>query len=120
MSTGPGAENTGKREADAPAAPTPPQQVSRPTPVSTASLPRSRELPPYRVLLHNDDFNEMRYVVRTIMELTRLDSVRAMEIMKAAHAKGAALVLVTHKERAELFKDQFAGKRLKVSIEPAS
>jgi len=77
-------------------------------------------LPPYRVLLHNDDFNEMRYVVRTIMELTRLDSGRALDIMKTAHARGSALVLVTHKERAELFKDQFAGKRLKVSIEPAA
>jgi len=64
--------------------------------------------------------NEMRYVVRTIIELTRLDSRRAMEIMNTAHTKGAALVLITHRERAELFRDQFATKRLKVTIEPAN
>jgi ATP-dependent Clp protease adapter protein ClpS len=53
------------------------------------------------------------------MELTRFDSGRAMKIMMTAHTTGAALVLVTHKERAELFRDQFASKRLKATIEPA-
>jgi ATP-dependent Clp protease adaptor protein ClpS len=32
---------------------------------------------------------------------------------------GVALVLVTHKERAELYVEQFASKRLTVTIEPA-
>lgn len=81
--------------------------------------PALKQLPPYRVVLHNDDINEMRYVVRTIVELTRMDSGRAIEIMMTAHKRGAAQVLLTHKERAELYKDQFASKRLKVSIEPA-
>jgi len=84
-----------------------------------SSPPARKQLPPFRVVLHNDDFNEMRYVVRTIVELTKLDSGRAIQIMMTAHKRGAAQVLVTHKERAELYKDQFAGKRLKVSIEPA-
>ncbi len=88
-------------------------------PVPGAPRPPSNTLPQFRVVLHNDDFNEMRYVVRTIIELTRLDSSRAQDIMRTAHERGSAVVLVTHKERAELFRDQFAGKRLRVTIEPA-
>lgn len=104
-----GAADTPASGADAPVA------AARPR----TSPPASKQLPPYRVLLHNDDINEMRYVVRTIVELTRLDSGRAIEIMMTAHKRGTAQVLVTHKERAELYKDQFASKRLRVSIEPA-
>jgi len=116
MSTGQEAEQAGRQEP-----PTPDSSGGAP---GAATRPRglpskTDQLPPFRVLLHNDDLNEMQYVVRTIIELTRLDSGRAMKIMMTAHTRGAALVLVTHKERAELFRDQFASKRLKVTIEPA-
>lgn len=81
--------------------------------------PPARALPQFRVLLHNDDINELRYVVRTIIELTRMDSGRAMQVSRTAHTSGIALVLLAHKERAELYREQFAGRGLKVSIEPA-
>ena len=47
-----------------------------------------RALPQFRVLLHNDDVNELRYVVRTIIELTRMDSGRAMQVTVTAHTSG--------------------------------
>jgi len=76
-------------------------------------------LPPWKVLLHNDDKNEMGYVVVTIMELTPLNEQEAIQRMLEAHTTGVALLLTTHKERAELYRDQFASKGLTVTIEPA-
>jgi ATP-dependent Clp protease adaptor protein ClpS len=79
----------------------------------------ARQLPPYRVLLHNDDVNEMTYVVRAIMELVHLSLAIATQRMMEAHSRGLTLLCVTHKERAELYIDQFASKKLTVTIEPA-
>lgn len=76
-------------------------------------------LPPWKVLLHNDDKNEMTFVVRTIVELTPLKEQDALLRMKEADDTGVALLLTTHKERAELYKDQFESKGLTVTIEPA-
>lgn len=76
-------------------------------------------LPPWKVLLHNDDVNEMGYVVLTIMQLCRINEQDAILRTEEAHKKGLALLTVTHKERAELFKDQFTSKGLTVTIEPA-
>jgi ATP-dependent Clp protease adaptor protein ClpS len=76
-------------------------------------------LPPWKVLLHNDDKNDMVFVVDTIVELTPLNKQDAELRMKEADYSGVALLLVTHKERAELYKDQFESKGLTVTIEPA-
>src|SRR5678816_3887164 len=76
-------------------------------------------LPPWKVLLHNDDKNDMKFVCETIVELTPLNKQDAELRMKEADETGVALLLVTHKERAELYKDQFESKGLTVTIEPA-
>ncbi len=76
-------------------------------------------LPPWKVLLHNDDKNEMGFVVNAIVELTPLKEQDALLRMKEAHETGVALLLTTHKERAELYKEQFTSKGLVVTIEPA-
>jgi ATP-dependent Clp protease adaptor protein ClpS len=75
-------------------------------------------LPMYKVLLHNDDKNDMGHVVESIVELTPLQAEEAILKMVEAHKTGVALLLVTHKERAELYVDQFASKSLTVTIEP--
>lgn len=87
----------------------------RPSPSPT----KLDQLPPWRVLLHNADEPTMDYVVATLVELTPLNAHRAVTVMLEAHRTGVALVLVTHKERAELYRDQFQSKRLTVTIEPA-
>jgi ATP-dependent Clp protease adaptor protein ClpS len=76
-------------------------------------------LPPWKVLLHNDDKNEMGYVVDTIVELTPLNKLDAEVRTVEAHKTGVALILTTHKERAELYQEQFTSKKLTVTIEPA-
>jgi ATP-dependent Clp protease adaptor protein ClpS len=78
-----------------------------------------KPLPPWKVLLHNDDKNDMFFVVRTIMELTPLNEQDSKLRTLEAHETGVALLLTTHKERAELYKEQFTSKGLVVTIEPA-
>ena len=89
---------------------------------ATKTAPKNKPpqmLPPWKVLLHNDDKNDMPFVVHTIMELTTLKEQDAKLRTKEAHETGVALLLTTHKERAELYKDQFESKGLVVTIEPA-
>jgi ATP-dependent Clp protease adaptor protein ClpS len=78
-----------------------------------------QQLPPWKVLLHNDDKSEFGFVIETIVELTPLKEQEAVIRTKEAHETGVALLLTTHKERAELYKDQFESKGLTVTIEPA-
>ncbi|MGD9790175.1 MAG: ATP-dependent Clp protease adaptor ClpS [Phycisphaerales bacterium] len=89
--------------------------AQRPAPVK----PTPKQLPPYRVLLHNDDEIEMPHVVISLVELTPLDTARSTIVTLEAHNTGVALILVTHKERAELYQEQLRSKGLKVTIEPA-
>lgn len=75
-------------------------------------------LPPYRVILHNDDVNTFDHVIATILELTPLKEPDAVARTIEAHETGSSLLLVTHRERAELYVEQFASKGLTVTCEP--
>ncbi len=81
--------------------------------------PRMDTLPPYRVLLHNDDVNDMLWVVDALVELTPLDRERAIEVMLRAHTRGRCQVLTTHRERAELYVEQMRSRTLVATAEPA-
>ena len=80
--------------------------------------PTPRMLPPFKVLLHNDDVNEFLYVIAAIIKLTSLSQEDAVQRTLEAHETGVSLLLVTHKERAELIQEQFASCNLTVTIEP--
>ena len=58
--------------------------------------PPARQLPPYKVLLHNDDKNTVEHVILTLLELTPLDVYRCKQVTLEADETGVALVLVTH------------------------
>ena len=75
-------------------------------------------LPPYRVLLHNDDVNNMLDVVGWLTELTPLTRAAAAEVTLEAHMRGMAPVVVVHHELAELYRDRLRSRLLTVSIEP--
>lgn len=79
---------------------------------------RVQQLPPFRVLLHNDDVNTFDHVILTIRKLTALPLEDAIEKTIEAHENGVALLLITHKERAELYVEQFATRKLTVTCEP--
>ncbi len=95
-------------------APPKPQRKVRPT----VPFRKVDHMPSWRVLLHNDDTNEMNFVVDSILRLTPLTFETAYRCMLEAHEHGLSILLVTHQERAELYRDQFRSKRLVVSIEP--
>ncbi|MHC4989843.1 MAG: ATP-dependent Clp protease adaptor ClpS [Planctomycetota bacterium] len=81
--------------------------------------PRAMRLPPWNVLLHNDEVNDMVYVVSTIIELTTLGRQEATECMLEAHQRDLALLMSTHREHAELLQEQFTSKGLTVTVERA-
>jgi ATP-dependent Clp protease adapter protein ClpS len=88
--------------------------------VATAPAPpRTRRLPLFRVLLHNDDKNSFQDVIETITLLTPLRHADAVTKTIEAHEIGVSLLLVTYRERAELYVEQFQSRQLTVSIEPA-
>src|SRR5262245_12690349 len=98
----------------------PPGEPARPHhPPRPENHLRFRPLPPYKVILHHDGASELMFVVRTVMELTRLCRAEATQKMWETYHYGRSLLLVTNKERAELYVEQFASKGLLTSIEPA-
>jgi ATP-dependent Clp protease adapter protein ClpS len=72
----------------------------------------------FRVLLHRAAEQDLMFVARVVMEVTRFGSAEAEFRMWEAHYRGRSLVLITHLERAELFVEQFADHGLAASIEP--
>lgn len=79
-----------------------------------------RLLPPYRVILHNDDHNSMDHVVRSLVRCVQSLTVeRAAEIMFAAHRHGQATVITCPKEAAEHYRDRLESCALTATIEPA-
>ncbi len=75
-------------------------------------------LPPYRLMLHNDDVNSMDHVVEALLRcVPELPPEEAVRIMLAAHSDGVALVLVCPLERAELYRDRLEQQGLTATIE---
>lgn len=80
---------------------------------------KPKKLPPFKVLLHNDDENTFEHVVRSIVRLTDIKTEEAVLRTLEAHETGVALLMTTHRERAELYVEQFASLSLTVTAEPA-
>ena len=75
--------------------------------------------PPYKVILHNDDYNPMEHVVATLRKvIPRMSLPRAVSIMLEAHTKGKAVATKCHKELAELYQEGLRSEGLTATIEP--
>src|SRR5947207_6028798 len=81
--------------------------VAKPTRKRSPKRKPPQPLPPWKVLLHNDDKNDIGFVVLTIVELTPLKEQDAKLRTQEANNTRVALLLTTHRERAEHYKDQF-------------
>ncbi|KAK8657620.1 hypothetical protein V6N13_035850 [Hibiscus sabdariffa] len=98
--------------------------IERTTPgrESEFNLKKSRKIaPPYRVILHNDNFNKREYVVQVLMKVIpgmTLDN--AVNIMQEAHYNSMAVVIICAQADAEEHCMQLRGNGLLSSIEPAS
>ncbi|KAJ7969652.1 ATP-dependent Clp protease adapter protein ClpS [Quillaja saponaria] len=98
--------------------------IERTTPgrESEFDLRRSRKMaPPYRVLLHNDNYNKREYVVQVLMKVIPGMTVDiAVNVMQEAHYNGLAVVIICAQVDAEEHCMQLRGNGLLSSIEPAS
>ena len=80
---------------------------------------RARLLPPYKVILFNDDYNEMDYVVSVLLQtINNLSQSEAEHIMLTAHLTGSAVVIVCPKEIAEYYQERLLSYGLTATIEP--
>jgi ATP-dependent Clp protease adaptor protein ClpS len=66
-----------------------------------------RLLPPYHVILANDDHHSMEFVVEVLRKVLGVTQERAIQLMLEAHTTGRAIVWTGPKEVAELKAEQF-------------
>ena len=78
----------------------------------------NERLPRYAVILYNDDYHAMDYVVEALVKsVPDLIVEEAVGIMFEAHNTGSAVVIVCLLEQAELYRDRIRNYGLGVSIE---
>lgn len=75
--------------------------------------------PMYKVLLHNDDVNNVYHVVCTLIQVFGWNVEKASSVMWEAHRSGIALCTVEPLEQAEFHQEQLHSAGLTATIEPA-
>ena len=79
----------------------------------------NRLCPPYKVLLHNDDHNDMDYVVKALVKsVPSLSEEEAIQIMITAHEENTAVVIVCPQETAEYYQERILTFGITATIEP--
>ena len=76
--------------------------------VTTRTKPKDKvkKLPPYHVILHNDDDHSFEYVITMLKQLFGHPEERGYQMALEVHTRGRVIVDTTSKERAELKRDQ--------------
>lgn len=78
---------------------------------------RTRLLPPFKVVLFDDDYNEMNYVIFALQHaVNNLTVQEAENIMLTAHLTGSAVVVVCPKETAEYYQERLLSYGLTATI----
>ena len=90
-----------------------------PGPQGSPQRSGQREMPLYKLVLRTAADADMMYTVHAIMDLTHLGKHEATHKMWEAHHAGHSVLLVTFKERAEFYVEQFATRGLIVTLESA-
>ena len=65
-----------------------------------------KQLPPYNVVLLDDDDHSYEYVIEMLGVIFTYEVEKAFQMAKEVDESGRVIVLTTHKERAELKRDQ--------------
>ena len=69
--------------------------------IALKTRPKTKKPPMYKVLLLNDDYTPMEFVVHVLERFFNMTHAQAFEIMLAVHKKGLAVVGVFSHEVAE-------------------
>lgn len=67
---------------------------------------RTRRIPPYNVILENDDHHSQQFVVEVLCKALGCATERASDLMLQAHNSGRAVVWTAPREVAELKAEQ--------------
>ena len=67
---------------------------------------KTRRIPPYNVILENDDFHSFEFVVEVLQKALGCNQQRALLLTNEAHTTGRAVVWTGTKEVAELKAEQ--------------
>ena len=78
-----------------------PEEPGDDTAVITKAKPKTARPPLYKVLLLNDDYTPMEFVVHVLERFFGINHAQAVEIMLTVHKKGVAVVGVFSYEIAE-------------------
>ena len=70
---------------------------------------QTKQLPPYNVVLLDDDHHTYAYVIEMLGKVFGYDEPKAFKMAEEVDTKGRVILLTTHKERAELKRDQVLG-----------
>jgi ATP-dependent Clp protease adaptor protein ClpS len=79
--------------------------LAKPKP-SAVKKNKPRSLPPYHVVLLDDNDHTHEYVIEMVMSLFGHGETMAAAMAKEVHESGRVILLTTHRERAELKRDQ--------------
>ncbi len=78
-----------------------PNSPGRESGVLTKTRPKTQRPPLYKVMLLNDDYTPMEFVVHVLERFFGINHTQAIEIMMTVHRKGLAVVGVFSFEIAE-------------------
>jgi ATP-dependent Clp protease adaptor protein ClpS len=76
------------------------------TQTKTKTEQKPRQLPPYNVILLDDDQHSYEYVIDMLESIFAHPQQRAFRMAQTVDQTGRVIVCTTHKERAELKRDQ--------------
>ena len=68
--------------------------------------PKTEKPPLYKVILLNDDYTPMEFVVIVLMKFFRMDQEKATQFMLAVHTTGSAVVGIFPRDIAETKSEQ--------------
>jgi ATP-dependent Clp protease adaptor protein ClpS len=77
--------------------------TTKPTPVDE---PRTRRIPPYNVILLNDEHHSVEFVIEVLLKVLGCPAERAFQLMLEAHTSGRSVIWTGPKEVAELKHEQ--------------
>jgi len=74
----------------------------------TDEVTHTRRVPPFNVILLNDDHHSMQFVVEVLCKALGYNVEKAVQLMMQAHTDGRAAVYTGPREVAELKADQIS------------
>src|SRR5262245_21952386 len=66
----------------------------------------ARRIPPYNVILENDDHHSMEFVIGVLLQVLGCAPERAYQLMMEAHSTGRSIIWTGPMEGAELKQEQ--------------